>query len=98
MADDTERWLDDEGKEESGPVFDGYDIVEEAASDGAPEVDVPAGYALEWFPKQMQFWEAVTSGLYNVLAYGGAIRGGKAIDLTTPIPTPDGWTTMGELR
>lgn len=29
--------------------------------------------------------------------YGGAIRGGKLLPLDTPIPTPGGWTTMGEL-
>lgn len=28
----------------------------------------------------------------------GATGGGKALDLLTPIPTPDGWTTMGALR
>lgn len=26
------------------------------------------------------------------------VRGGKALALDTPIPTPSGWTTMGELR
>ena len=29
--------------------------------------------------------------------YGGAAGGGKALDVATPIPTPDGWTTMGDL-
>lgn len=32
------------------------------------------------------------------LLYGGAAGGGKALALDTPIPTPDGWTTMGALR
>lgn len=30
--------------------------------------------------------------------FGGAAGGGKAIALDTPVPTPDGWTTMGALR
>lgn len=30
--------------------------------------------------------------------YGGAAGGGKALALDTPIPTPTGWTTMGDLR
>lgn len=30
--------------------------------------------------------------------YGGAAGGGKLLKLDTPIPTPTGWTTMGELH
>ncbi len=30
--------------------------------------------------------------------YGGAAGGGKALDINTPIPTPDGWTTMGDVQ
>jgi predicted phage terminase large subunit-like protein len=30
--------------------------------------------------------------------YGGEAGGGKRLDLRTPIPTPFGWTTMGEIR
>jgi phage terminase large subunit-like protein len=33
--------------------------------------------------------------IYCVLSGRGA---GKALDVTTPIPTPTGWTTMGDLR
>ncbi len=32
------------------------------------------------------------------ILYGGAAGGGKALALDTPIPTPSGWTTMGDLR
>jgi len=28
----------------------------------------------------------------------GATGAGKALALDTPIPTPDGWTTMGEIK
>jgi hypothetical protein len=30
--------------------------------------------------------------------FGGAARGGKALSLDTPIPTPEGWTTMGDIE
>lgn len=30
--------------------------------------------------------------------YGGAAGGGKDLALNTPLPTPTGWTTMGEVR
>jgi hypothetical protein len=30
--------------------------------------------------------------------FGGAAGGGKALALDTPIPTPDGWVCMGDLR
>lgn len=30
--------------------------------------------------------------------YGGAAGGGKALALDTPVPTPAGWTTMGDIR
>ena len=33
----------------------------------------------------------------DVAIYGGAAGSGKALALDTPIPTPDGWKTMGEL-
>jgi hypothetical protein len=36
-------------------------------------------------------------GPWDVL-FGGAMGGGKALPLDTPIPTPDGWTTMGDLQ
>lgn len=50
------------------------------------------------FPKQTEFLEAVFSGNYDRVLYGGAIRGGKMLPLDTPIPTPDGWSTMGKLK
>ncbi len=34
----------------------------------------------------------------DITVYGGAAGGGKALALDTPIATPAGWTTMGELR
>lgn len=32
------------------------------------------------------------------LLVGGVTGGGKALALDTPVPTPDGWTTMGEIK
>ena len=32
------------------------------------------------------------------ILFGGAYGGGKMLPLDTPIPTPDGWTTMGEIQ
>src|SRR5262245_44455109 len=34
----------------------------------------------------------------DILLYGGQGGGGKALALNTPLPTPDGWTTMGDVR
>lgn len=34
----------------------------------------------------------------DIVGYGGAAGGGKALGLDTPIPTPSGWTTMGDLQ
>ena len=43
---------------------------------------------------QTEFFEC---SAFEVL-YGGAAGGGKALDVRTPIPTPDGWSTMGDLE
>lgn len=34
----------------------------------------------------------------DVIGFGGAAGGGKLLDLTTPLATPTGWTTVGEVR
>jgi hypothetical protein len=64
------------------PLYDAFGINEDIAQQ---EVELPEGVALEWFPKQMEFWQAVTSGEYNYLAYGGAIRGGKTFTVLMTI-------------
>jgi len=33
----------------------------------------------------------------DIAIFGGAAGGGKAINVETPIPTPDGWVAMGDL-
>ena len=44
-------------------------------------------------PKQ---YMALTSPANEIL-YGGAVGGGKALALDTPILTIDGWKTMGSI-
>lgn len=42
-------------------------------------------------------WVSLTLAYANAVI-GAVPRVGKALDVTTPVPTPSGWTTMGELR
>lgn len=46
-------------------------------------------------PKQRVF--LLLADVYEAL-FGGAAGGGKALSADTPIPTPSGWSTMGELK
>lgn len=48
----------------------------------------------ELHPKQLLAFKSRA----NEILFGGAAGGGKALALDTPIPTPDGWSTMGELQ
>ena len=41
--------------------------------------------------------EALESSATELL-YGGAASGGKQVPLTEPVPTPSGWSTIGELK
>jgi hypothetical protein len=49
-----------------------------------------------FFDKQWQATEIADAHRYTL--YGGTRGPGKALALDTRIPTPDGWTTMGQLR
>lgn len=42
--------------------------------------------------------EQFLSSPADIVVYGGAAFGGKLLALDTPIPTPDGWTTMGKIK
>src|SRR5258706_4017232 len=42
-------------------------------------------------------WQARDQG-YRIIGIFAGTGGGKALALDTPIPTPEGWTTMGDLR
>lgn len=63
-----------------------------------PANEVPKGHDPAKFwrpnPRQELFLRNPTWELF----YGGQGGGGKALALTTPIPTPNGWTTMGALQ
>ena len=53
------------------------------------------------FPRQFEVLRIVQKalrGTRTMIGYGGAMGGGKGLDVSTPIATPRGWTTMGELR
>jgi len=67
------------------------DEIESAGHRGAGMVGVPTGFA---------DLDRLTNGLHPgqmiVIAARPAI--GKALALDTPLPTPDGWTTMGDVR
>ncbi|MFS1298720.1 replicative DNA helicase [Streptosporangium longisporum] len=67
------------------------DELEAIGGRGGQMVGVPTGF---------QDLDALTNGLHPgqmiVVAARPAI--GKALALDTPLPTPDGWTTMGEVR
>ena len=65
--------------------------IEHAANRGEGMVGVPTGFA---------DLDALTNGLHGgqmiIIAARPAI--GKALALETPLPTPTGWTTMGEVE
>jgi hypothetical protein len=50
------------------------------------------------WPVIMDELEEINSGKYVELLLTGSIGSAKALDVNTPIPTPKGWTDMGELR
>lgn len=53
------------------------------------------------FPRQFEVLSIIKKakrGTRTMIGYGGAMGGGKGLDVSTPIATPRGWTTMGELR
>jgi hypothetical protein len=47
--------------------------------------------------RQMEVCQAIDE-FYKYILYGGALGGGKDLDVKTPIPTPTGWTTMAEIK
>ena len=67
------------------------DEIEAIGSRGGGMTGVPTGFA---------DLDALTNGLHAgqmvVIAARPAV--GKALALATPLPTPDGWTTMGEVQ
>jgi hypothetical protein len=50
-----------------------------------------------WRPQVGRQSQAADS-LADEVGYGGAAGGGKGLALDTPLPTPSGWTTMGDVK
>ncbi|MGN6243677.1 MAG: replicative DNA helicase [Motilibacteraceae bacterium] len=67
------------------------DEIEAIGSRGGQMVGVPTG-----FTDLDQLTNGLHSGQMIVIAARPAV--GKALALDTPLPTPGGWTTMGEVR
>lgn len=63
-------------------------------SDGTPYVIEPGEQI--FIPKQWEFIDSLYK--YDAVLYGGSAGSGKALDIDTPLPTPTGWTTMGEVQ
>lgn len=62
----------------------------------------PDGFAehflgMNLYPKQKQALRALAQPGAKV-SFASCNEGGKALSIDTPIPTPDGWKTMGELQ
>jgi len=51
---------------------------------------------IKLYPYQKRILKALVENRFNVVLASRQI--GKALALDTPIPTPNGWTTMGELK
>jgi replicative DNA helicase len=70
------------------PTMDEIDAI---ASRGGVALGVPTGFA---------DLDAVTNGLHpgQMIVVAARPGLGKALALDTPLPTPDGWTTMGEIK
>ncbi len=60
----------------------------------------PETYSLEWSPDHLKVIEKIETAVLSGGLFALAMpRGsGKALALDTPLPTPTGWTTMGEVQ
>jgi replicative DNA helicase len=87
----TERRVSEDYLSLSEIMPGALDEIEAIGSRGGGMAGVPTGFA---------DLDALTNGLHPgqmiVIAARPAV--GKALALATPLPTPDGWTTMGEVR
>ena len=87
----TERRVSEDYLPLSDIMPGALDEIEAIGSHGGKMTGVPTGFA---------DLDSLTNGLHAgqmvVIAARPAI--GKALALDTPLPTPEGWTTMGEVR
>ena len=79
-----------------------YHALGELLNETMEEIEAAAGRTDEFIGVPTGFLELdeLTKGLHAGLMIGIAARPavGKALALDTPLPTPEGWTTMGEVR
>ena len=65
-------------------------------------IATPGGYAGKWSGSQTPYMvepmDMIASRDHSSVIFAGPARTGKSLDVLTPIATPDGWTTMGELK
>jgi replicative DNA helicase len=91
VYDVTDRRTSEDYAPLSDIMGDALNEIEAISNRGGEMVGVPTGFAE---------LDKLTNGLHPgqliIIAARPAI--GKALALDTPIPTPDGWSTMGELR
>jgi phage terminase large subunit GpA-like protein len=73
-------------------------------AEGAAEnyvIKQPGGYTGPWSadetPYMVEPMNMLASRRHEAVCYVGPARGGKCLDVDTPIATPDGWSTMGDL-
>ena len=91
VYDVTERRMSEDYRPLSALMNDALAEIEAIGNRGGEMVGVPTGFA---------DLDRLTNGLHPgqlcIIAARPAI--GKALALDTPLPTPTGWTTMGEVR
>ena len=65
-------------------------------------INMPGAHVGLWnadkTPYMTEPLDVLSSLDHTAMVFVGPARTGKALALDTPIPTPDGWTTMGDLR
>ncbi|HET7303851.1 MAG TPA: replicative DNA helicase [Segeticoccus sp.] len=82
------------GGEDYAPIGDiieaTVDEIEHAQGSGGEMIGVPTGFT---------DLDALTNGLHpgQMIVVAARPAVGKALALDTPLPTPDGWTTMGQV-
>lgn len=65
-------------------------------------IATPGGYSGAWSksttPYMVEPMNLLTSRSHHSIIFVGPARTGKALDISTLIPTPDGWSLMGDLN
>jgi LAGLIDADG DNA endonuclease family protein len=72
-------------------------LTQASHEDREAVMDIVAQSVEKWVPSPGPQTEAYFCEA-DCLLYGGEPGGGKGLDLNTPIPTPSGFTTMGDLK